>query len=278
MERRMAQAETVPVTPKLKLKFSDQATNVAWFVAPFVLLLAIWIAGVQVSHVPERVFPSVGQVWDAAVQMTLDGSLWEHTWTSLQRVIVGSVIAIALGVPFGIAMGMNRLIADFFTPILRFSVALAGIAWIPIATLWFGYGEGTVIFIIFNAVFFSLVYNTMLGVSRIPAELFRAAQSLGTGRVNILWEVVLPGALPNVVTGLRVGMGFAWRGLFAAEMIATHVGLGYLLFLSRDFYETNKIILAMIVIGILWLLMDFLILARLERITVERWGMVRGVH
>src|SRR5512142_3281413 len=124
--------------------------------------------------------------------------------------------------------------------------------------------------------FFSLGSKTVVGGRRIPLVGFRAAQSLGTGRLNILWEVVLPGALPNVVTGLRVGMGFAWRGLIAAEMIATHVGLGYLLFLSRDFYETNKIILAMIVIGILWLLMDFLILARLERITVERWGMVRG--
>lgn len=274
----MAQVDSISATPKLKLKLSDQATQVAWFLAPFLLLLAIWIAGVQVSQVPERVFPSVGQVWDAAVQMTLDGSLWEHTWTSLQRVIIGSAFAIGLGVPFGIAMGVNHYVADFFTPILRFSVALAGIAWIPIATLWFGYGEGTVIFIIFNAVFFSLVYNTVLGVSRIPPELFRAAQSLGTGRWNILWEVVLPGALPNVVTGLRVGMGFAWRGLFAAEMIATNVGLGYLLFLSRDFYETNKIILAMIVIGILWLLMDFLILARLERITIERWGMKRGAN
>ncbi|MCL4487739.1 MAG: ABC transporter permease [Chloroflexi bacterium] len=274
----MAQAQALSAHPRLSVKLSDQASNVAWFLAPFLVLLVLWVVGIKVTQVPERVFPSVAQVWKAGVDMALDGTLLQHTWASLQRVLIGSAVAIAIGVPFGIAMGINRYVAGFFTPILRFTVALAGIAWIPIATLWFGYGDATVIFIIFNAVFFSLVYNTMLGVSRIPPELFRAAQSLGTGRLNIVWEVVIPGALPNIVTGLRVGLGFAWRGLFAAEMIATNVGLGYLLFLSRDFYETDRIILAMIVIGTLWLLMDYMILARLERTTIERWGMKKGAN
>jgi NitT/TauT family transport system permease protein/taurine transport system permease protein len=92
----------------------------------------------------------------------------------------------------------------------------------------------------------------------------------------MLTEVLLPGALPNIVTGIRTGLGFAWRGLIAAEMIATNVGLGYMLFVARDFYRTEVIVFGMIVIGVLWLLIDRLLLAPLERATIERWGMVRA--
>jgi taurine transport system permease protein len=261
---------------KYSLKVLDQASQTLWFLAPFLALLLVWVLAITVTGIPERIFPSPGAVWQAAVQMIGDGTLWRHTWASIQRVAIGSLFAIALGIPFGIIMGINRYVADFFNPLLRFSVSLAGIAWIPLATLWFGYGHGTVIFIIFNAVFFSLVYSTVLGVSSIPSDFYRAASSLGANRISMILEVVIPGAMPQIVTGLRVGLGFAWRGLFAAEMIATNLGLGYLLFLSREFYETNKIILSMIVIGILWLLMDRMFLAPLEVRTIQRWGMVRG--
>lgn len=103
-----------------------------------------------------------------------------------------------------------------------------------------------------------------------------AAASLGAGRMAMIFEVLLPGALPNIVTGIRTGMGFAWRGLIAAEMIATDLGLGYMLFTARDFYKTEVIVLGMVVIGLLWLALDRLLLAPLERVTTERWGMVRS--
>jgi NitT/TauT family transport system permease protein/taurine transport system permease protein len=102
-----------------------------------------------------------------------------------------------------------------------------------------------------------------------------AAASLGANGWTLLTQVILPGALPNIVTGIRTGLGFAWRGLIAAEMIATNVGLGYMLFLARDFYKTEVIVLGMIIIGLIWLAIDRLILAPVERATIERWGMVR---
>jgi NitT/TauT family transport system permease protein/taurine transport system permease protein len=114
----------------------------------------------------------------------------------------------------------------------------------------------------------------MLGVSRIPGEFWRAAAALGASRRQVFFEVLLPGALPSIVTGLRVGLGYAWRGLIAAEIIATNAGLGYLLFLARRFYQTEIMVLSMILIGLLWLTMDRLLLAPLERRTVERWGMM----
>jgi taurine transport system permease protein len=243
---------------------------------PLLVLLLIWEALVRGFSVNPRVFPSIAPVLQAGIDSIRDGSLILHIGASLGRIALGTVIGVLLAVPLGIAMGTNRAVSAFFTPLLRFFSVLAGIAWIPIATLWFGYGFGAITFVIFNAVFFVVAYNTLLGVSGIPMPLRHAAASLGANRWNLFWEVLLPGALPNIVTGIRTGLGFAWRGLIAAEMIATNVGLGYMLFVARDFYRTEVIVLGMFVIGILWLLIDRLLLAPLERRTIERWGMVRG--
>lgn len=244
------------------------------FVAPLLGLLVLWEVLVRAFDVNPRVFPSVEAVALAGWESALDGTLVRHIGASLGRVAVGTLLALALSIPLGIAMGLSSAVSAFFTPLLRFFSVLAGIAWIPIATLWFGYGFGAITFVIFNAVFFVVVYNTLLGVSSIPIALRRAAASLGAGPWATLWEVILPGALPNIVTGVRTGLGFAWRGLIAAEMIATNVGLGYMLFTARDFYRTEVIVFGMIVIGLLWLLLDRLLLAPLERATIERWGLV----
>ncbi|WP_246736184.1 ABC transporter permease [Enterovirga aerilata] len=244
------------------------------FLLPLLCLFLLWPVVTTAFDVNPRVFPGVGMVWAALVESVRDGSLFAHIGASLGRVLVGTALGILVAVPLGIAMGVSSGISTFLTPLFRFFSVLAGIAWIPIATLWFGYGFGAITFVIFNAVFFIVTYNTLLGVSAIPMRLRHAAASLGAGRRAMLTEVLLPGALPNIVTGIRTGLGFAWRGLIAAEMIATNVGLGYMLFVARDFYRTEVIVLGMIVIGALWLLIDRLLLAPLERATIERWGLV----
>jgi taurine transport system permease protein len=244
------------------------------FVAPLIILVALWEAVVRGFNVDPRVFPNVESVARAGLETILDGTLIKHIAASLWRVTVGTVLAVVTSIPLGVAMGLSRGVSAFLTPLFRFFSVLAGIAWIPIATLWFGYGFGAITFVIFNAVFFVVAYNTLLGVSSIPMTLRQAAASLGAGGWASLTQVILPGALPNIVTGVRTGLGFAWRGLIAAEMIATNVGLGYMLFLARDFYRTEVIVFGMIVIGIIWLMLDRLLLAPLERATIERWGTV----
>jgi NitT/TauT family transport system permease protein/taurine transport system permease protein len=245
------------------------------FVAPFAVLIVLWAVLVPYFDVNPRLFPHLTSVIQAAVEGIRDGSLVGHIGASLVRVLVGTMLALLAAIPLGILMGVSPAVSAFLTPPLRFFSVLAGIAWIPIATLWFGYGFGAITFVIFNAVFFIVTYNTLLGVSTIPLAVRNAAASLGAGRWAMLSEVLLPGALPNIVTGIRTGLGFAWRGLIAAEMIATNAGLGYMLFVARDFYRTEVIVLGMIVIGVLWLLLDRLVLAPLERATIERWGMVQ---
>ena len=245
------------------------------FALPLLILLIFWEFCVQFFQVNARVFPSIEAVLKAGLEAINDGSIFNHIAASLGRVAVGTLLAVLVSIPLGVAMGLNPIVSDFLSPLFRFFSVLAGIAWIPIATLWFGYGFGAITFVIFNAVFFVVTYNTLLGVASIPMPLRNAAASLGANGWTLLTQVILPGALPNIVTGIRTGLGFAWRGLIAAEMIATNVGLGYMLFLARDFYKTEVIVLGMIIIGLIWLAIDRLILAPVERATIERWGMVR---
>lgn len=245
------------------------------FAIPLLVLLLIWEFCVQFFQVNARVFPSIESVFKAGIEAFNDGSIFNHIAASLGRVAVGTLLAVLISIPLGVAMGLNPIVSDFLSPLFRFFSVLAGIAWIPIATLWFGYGFGAITFVIFNAVFFVVTYNTLLGVASIPMPLRNAAASLGANGWTLLTQVILPGALPNIVTGIRTGLGFAWRGLIAAEMIATNVGLGYMLFLARDFYKTEVIVLGMIIIGLIWLAIDRLVLAPIERATIERWGMVR---
>jgi NitT/TauT family transport system permease protein/taurine transport system permease protein len=256
------------------MDWTSRGTAAAIFIAPLAALVVIWAVVVPAFDVRPQIFPSVAAVARAGLEGLLDGSIVRHVVTSLARVVIGTVLAVLVAVPLGILMGVSRGVSAFLTPLMRFFSVLAGIAWIPIATLWFGYGFGAIVFVIFNAVFFVVAYNTLLGVSTIPMPLRHAARSLGAGRWSMLTDVLLPGALPNIVTGIRTGLGFAWRGLIAAEMIATNVGLGYMLFVARDFYQTEVIVLGMIIIGVIWLLIDRLILVPLERATIERWGMV----
>ena len=249
--------------------------SAAQFSLPLVVLAVLWECAVRAFDVNPRVFPDVAAVARAGLDAIRDGTLTAHVAASMGRVLVGTALALVAAIPMGIAMGVSPGVSSFFTPIFRFFSVLAGIAWIPIATLWFGYGFGAIVFVIFNAVFFVVTYNTLLGVASIPMPLRHAAASLGAGPWQMVTQVLLPGALPNIVTGVRTGLGFAWRGLIAAEMIATNVGLGYMLFVARDFYRTEVIVMGMIVIGVIWLLIDRLLLAPLERATIERWGLVR---
>jgi NitT/TauT family transport system permease protein/taurine transport system permease protein len=145
------------------------------FLLPLIVLLVLWPALIRAFDVNPRVFPDITAVARAGIETVRDGSLFAHVGASLARVAVGTVLAILAAVPLGVAMGVSPAVSGFLTPLFRFFSVLAGIAWIPIATLWFGYGFGAITFVIFNAVFFIVAYNTLLGVSTIPLPLRHAA-------------------------------------------------------------------------------------------------------
>jgi len=137
-------------------------------------------------------------------------------------------------------------------------------------------GTGMVVFIIWNAAFFLIFANVALGVSLVPVHLDNGLRTLGAKRLRIIWQVTIPGAMPYIMAGLRQGLGFGWRALIAAELVGATSGLGQYIFIQQEFSRADLIIAGALTIGLIGLSMDRLILAPLERRTIERWGLVGG--
>jgi len=251
------------------------AASRALGLAPFALVGAAWALAPLILEYPRYVLPPVGDIGARLVQTVRDGTLLRHTGDSLIRLAIGFVLGNGLAIPLGIAIALNRHVADVLRPVLTFLQSIAGIAWIPLAIVWFGIGNGAVVFVIANIVFFSVIYNTVLGVQSIPLALRRAVLSHGGRGVQVFTELLLPGALVQMILGLRTSVALGWRALVAAEMLAGASGLGYITIEAVQWYKTDVVILGMILIGVLWLLLDRLLFVPLERATVVRWGIVQ---
>ena len=178
---------------------------------------------------------------------------------SLVRLFAGFAIGNGLAIPLGIAIALNRHVADVLRPVLTFLQAIAGIAWVPLAIIWFGIGNGAVIFVIANTIFFASIYNTVVGVQSIPERAAPRSAQPRRPRLAMLTELILPGALVQIILGMRTSMAYGWRALVAGEMIAGTSGLGYMTIEAMQWYRTDAIIMGMILIGVLWLVMDRLV-------------------
>jgi len=242
---------------------------------PFLAILALWFAAPAIFPIPSYKLPSPQLVWERAVISSLDGSLVAHVLASLERLLLGFLIGNLAAVPLGIAIGLNRHVADLFHPLLTFLQSIAGIAWIPLAVLWFGIGDGAIVFVIANIIFFANLHNAIIGVEAVPETYRRAVRSLGATWLQTLVNVIIPGAMVQLLVGFRSSVAFGWRALIGAELIAGTTGLGYMTLDAVQWYQTETVILGMIVVGILWMMLDHLVFSTLEKRTVIRWGLVR---
>jgi NitT/TauT family transport system permease protein/taurine transport system permease protein len=203
------------------------------------------------------------------------GELVKSIWSSVSLLIYSSIIGVILAIPLGIGIALNKYVAGFFQPLVIFFQSIAGVAWVPLAIIWFGFGDVTVSFVVANGVFFIVLFNTMTGVMTIPQNLKHVVRTLGGSEWDVLVQVVLPGALVNILGGLRMGLAFGWRALVAAEMISSTQGLGYMTLDAAQYFKSETIIVGILVIGIIWLLMDHFLLQPLETRTVARWGLIK---
>jgi NitT/TauT family transport system permease protein/taurine transport system permease protein len=243
---------------------------------PFLIVLALWTAIPGAFGLPDYMLPGIGQVWDKAVELTAEGTLFDYVLGSLGRLFLGFAVGNALAIPLGIAIALNRHVADVLRPVLVFFQSIAGVAWIPLAVIWFGIGMGSVVFVIANTIFFTTLYNAVSGVEGIPKVLRRAVLSHGGGGWRYYTDLVLPGAFVNILLGMRMSMARGWHALVGGEMIAGTGGLGYMTMESVQWYETAAIVLGLICIGTIWLVLDRLIFRPIERKTVVRWGLLKA--
>ncbi len=242
-------------------------------VAPFIGLFLLWIVAWQVIQPPLATFPSVGEVVTAFTKMLKDGSLWANVSASGSRWIIGFFVGAVSGIAFGVLVGLNRWAARFFEPLAIFFTAMSGIAWIPLAIVWFGIGTTNVVFVIWNSVFFLVFSNVLLGVRSAPPIYGQAARTLGATRTQIVSHVIIPAALPYTLTGLRAGAGYGLRALVAAEIIGAAEGIGAMIYHANEFLRSDIIVTGIILFGVIGLSIDYTI-AAVEKRTVERWGMV----
>lgn len=243
-------------------------------IIPFALLILGWALAPKFIHYPAYKLPPPLHVWHKFMTMLPHGSLMTNIWVSLERLGIGYILGNAVAIPLGLAVALNRTVAEILRPVLSFFQSIAGIAWVPLSIVWFGFGMGSVLFIIANTIFFSSIYSTVTGVQSIPPVLYRAALSHGASRRDVLLHVVLPGALVQIIVGLRTSMAYGWRALVAAEMIAGTNGLGYMTIEAVQWYQTAVVIVGMAIIGVLWLILDQLVFKSIEKVTVQKWGLI----
>ena len=194
---------------------------------------------------------------------------------SLRRLVLAALVAAAVGVPLGLLLGMSRRVADFMYPVLNFFQSVSGIAWLPLMLVWFGFGERTILVAVNYTMLFPVIFNALLGVRSVPRIYIHALRTLGASRWRIVTDVLVPGALPSIATGMRLGLAYGWRALIAAEMLVGANGLGFMIFSAQNFHLTARIMLGMALIGALWLLLDYFVLRPLEEATIARWGLVQ---
>jgi NitT/TauT family transport system permease protein/taurine transport system permease protein len=244
-------------------------------IVPFLVVILIWQALSSLNVWPRVLFPSPLDVAQAFVADTASGVLLVNLFVSLKSLLLGFVVGSAIAIPLGYLMGLNRASRDFFDPLVNLLQAIPGLAWIPFAILWFGLGDGAVIFIIVMSVFFPVLHNLLTGIRMVQPVLIEAVQTLGAKRLDVIIHVIFPATLPNLMTGIRLGIAFGFRSLVGGEMIASTDGLGYAIFNAQQYFQSARIMVGMLAIGIVWLIMDRLILRPIEQRTTMRWGLVR---
>jgi NitT/TauT family transport system permease protein len=221
----------------------------------FALLIAVWWALVVATG--SVIFPTPWQVVTGTLELIEDGTLWAHIGASLFRVGTGFLLAVVLAVPLGLWMGWVRGAFETLNPIFQMLRPISPIAWIPIAILWFGVGDASPIYLIFISSVFPMVVQTTAGVHTIERRYLRAAENFGVSRTTLFTRVVIPAVLPQIIVGMRIGLGVAWLVVVAAEMIALRSGLGYLIIDSRNAGNRYDLVIAgMILIGIIGLMLD----------------------
>lgn len=221
-----------------------------------VLILAAWICATHFRSIPTSILPKISMVWQAFLEMLQSGQLWKDLSVTLSRVVKGYLLSALLGMILGSLMGMSKTVAYLLQPTVTVIRQIPIIAWIPLIILWCGIGELSKIVVIVMAAFFPIMMNTMSGISSTPAGYIEVAQLYKLSFFKTFRKVYLPHALPQILVGLKLGLGISWMAVVAAELIASLSGIGYRMSNARSLMQSDVVIVCMILIGLIGILMD----------------------
>ena len=249
--------------------FSRQLTLSA---ATLLVLLALWWGVAALQLISPLFLPPPTQVLQklitiAGSQGFMDATLWQHLAASLTRILVALLAAVGLGIPVGIAMGLSPTIRGILDPLIELYRPVPPLAYLPLMVIWFGIGETSKILLIYLAIFAPVAMSALAGVKSAQQVRIRAAQALGASRLQVLWLVILPGALPEILTGLRIGLGVGWSTLVAAELIAATRGLGFMVQSAGEFLATDVVLAGIAVIAVIAFVLELGLRALQRRLT-----------
>ena len=236
----------------------------------------IYEAVARTAYFPPALMPTLPKVWNALVSSMLDGTMIAHAGATLYRVLAGLSLAVVVGLPLGILMARFKPIENFFMPLVSALMPIPSLAWVPVFILWFGLGNTVAILIVFYAAMFPMLLNTWSGVRAVNPIWLRAAGAMGANERALFWKVIVPGASPFIITGLRQAFLRAWIAVIGAEFLAaSDWGLGWVIFDAKEFLNADLMLASLIVIGTIGFVFERLLFGSIEKATVQRWGMVR---
>lgn len=253
----------------------------SWSRAAFSILLAaaIYEALARAGLFAPALLPTIPTILRRLFSMLADGTMWLHAGFTLYRVLFGFGLAIVVAIPLGILMARFKRVEDFFLPLVSAMMPIPSFSLLPLFLLWFGIGNMTTILIVFYASTFPILFNTWSGVRSVNPLWLRAAGAMGADEHKLFWKVIIPGASPFIITGMRQGYLRAWIAVIGAEMIAaSDWGLGWVIFDSKEFLSTDIMLASVMVIGFIGFVFERVVFGALERATVQRWGMVRAAR
>jgi ABC-type nitrate/sulfonate/bicarbonate transport system permease component len=241
--------------------------------ATIVGVLVIWEVVYRLELMPRWAFPSPVQVGYAFYELTMNGVLLTNAGASMLRQFTGVILAAAFGIPFGLWLGASPTARAALLPLCRLVYPIPGIAWIPLAILWFGIGFTSTVFVIFFSGIWPIIFNTMAGVQTLSGQYTDVARVYLAPRSLYTRRILIPGSLPFIIAGLRLTYGVGWRVIVGAEMISSIVGLGFLIDDARWQLRPDIMICGMIAIAMIGWVSENWFFDWVERRTIERWGM-----
>lgn len=239
----------------------------------YALLILIWQLLYKAEIWSPYLFPSPKEVWDSLRHHIENGQIWEATRGSLRRLAIGFTLAFIIGMTIGIACGTMRWVDETLGSLVLGLQSLPSITWLPLAVLWFGLTQKAIIFVVLMGSIFAIAISARDGVRNIPVLQRRAAQVFGASRLQTIRYVTLPGMLPSMAQGLKLGWSFSWRSLMAGELLFVSAGLGHLLQVGRDLNDMPLVLAVMAVIVAIGLAFDRLLFGPMESWVRQRWGL-----
>ena len=247
--------------------------NILLGAIPFIVLVLFWQVAYIYSWVPYWMLPAPLFVLKGFVKLLFDGTLSNLMFISLKNVIPPFLLALIISLILGVLIGINKIIRKILTPFLGAIYLVPSLAWIPFIILFAGFTRETIWIVIFISSFLKMIYSTISGVRNVNSDWILVAKNIGLSKLKIIYKIILPGALPEIITGIRLGFGSAWRSLVGAEMlISMFGGLGKFIWIAQWTFSFDKVLMGIFLIALVGLIMEELVFKTIEKKTIEKWG------